>query len=853
VNDTPELRKGFIRARPMRVAYLVEESEHAHTILDAVFAECHSRWGGRFSLIVPARAGDPDPLYAQWLDVYDPDVLYVYTELEGPAVARLRERYGPAFVLRHDPHDSGERDTRYYRPELPFPMLSSLSVALQYARAYAPSTPQPMLVPDRLPGVASDRFIDDNFGTPSDSFHRWPLPENLADVVKPITLGTPEHLAQFYRGGPPMELVSDASALLRAMAQRRNSFGLAQLAADSAPRMEIPGGESESFSLVIGDGFADRILFWNERSLMPSYLGRGFVTFIVSPARLEDPGFFESFVAFLKTRNAVHGGGSRNPWVKIRSSSLERQRLEEFRTRLQAVDGWNSYHVADPVTPNRMVPSEQALHEAGGLVLLRGFDREPSWKDFPIHGTTVRPPPLAPAHLTAVHGRSAATEGLWGLDLDIERRNNLSRYSNVTHRWRLPGRLHMHGAFRRAWSPDGVGVGIRYSRSSRDGFLVLYSGIGEDPPDVTIPDDEEAFRYALVRGDDWPPISRRDNVASPHGPYAWTRPSDKGRYLGGTLRLFGGLQTAAAYLLHAYWKSVVEDLGGATGAARHDEIKRILRRRLRDTRLQSDESWDRLARLVAAEAHRVRMPLRKLSFDEFRSRHAPFVEKERNRLHNSTAPDITERIKSAEASLSISVQALCARSVLYQGYEWRCDTCFHTNWNPIGSLRSAPSCEVCGEVQPAPVDRPWDFRLNGFVREALKEHGVLALVWCLAQMEARVQESFFFLGPHELYSQYPRDAQTASYREADLLCVVDRKVHLCEVKSSDRDVDLESLVNIAKRLRPDVVTLAVMDDASPRLSSRFQELQRELAGTGLECELLTRAAHAFENDAFLPT
>lgn len=852
MNDSAQLRRGFIRARPVRVAYLLEEGEHAHTILDAVFAECHSRWGGRFSLIVPARAGDPDPLYAPWLSIYDPDVLYAYTELDSPAVGRLRERYGPAFVLRHDAHDSGERDTRYYRPELPFAMLSSLSVTLQYARAYAPSSPQPMLIADRLPGVPSDRFIDDNFGTPSDSFHRWPLPENLADVVKPITLGTPEHLAQFYRGGPPMDLVPDASALLAAMAERRNSFGLAQLAADSAPRMEIPGGESESFTLVIGDEVADRILFWNERSLMPSYLGRGFAAFIVSPARLEEPGFFGSLVAFLKTRNAVQGGGNRNPWVKIKSTSLDRQRLEEFRTRLQTADRWNSYHVADPVTPDRMVPSERALREAHGLVLLRGFDREPSWKDFPADGTTVRPPPLAPAHLTAVHGRSAATEGLWGLDLDIERRNNLSRYSNVTHRWRLPRRLHMHGAFRRARSPDGIGAGIRYSRTSRDGFLVLCCGIGEDPPDLAIPDDEEAFRYALAHGNDWPPISRRDTVPSSHGPYAWARPSDKGRYLSGTLRLFGGLQTTAAYLLHAYWKGVFEDLGGATGAARHDEIKRILRRRLRDTRLQSEESWDRLARLVAAEAHRVRIPLRKLSFDELRSGHAPFLEQERDRFRDSSPIDIEERIGSAGASLPTSVQALCARSVLYQGYEWRCDTCFHTNWNPIGSLRSAPNCEVCGKVQPAPVDRSWDFRLNGFVREALKEHGILALVWCLAQLEARVRESFFFLGPHELYLEYPRDTQSASYREADLLCVVDRKVHLCEVKSSDRDIDLESLVNIAKLLRPDVITLAVMDDASPRLSARFQELQRELAGTGLSCELLTRAADAFERDAFLP-
>jgi hypothetical protein len=834
----------------MRVAYLVEENEYSHTMLDAVFAECHSRWGGRFSLIVPCRSGEPEASFVPWLEVYDPDILYVYPDMSSEVVARLRERFGPAFLLQHVPHDSGERDQSYYQPELPFGMLTSLSPALQYARAFAPSSPQPMLIPDRLPNMPPDRFIDDNFGTPLESFHQWPLSDALADVLKPIMVGSPEQLALFRRGGPPVEMVPDATALLHTMAGHRNSFGIAQLSAD-APRVEIAGNASHSLSIIVGDGFADRIYFWNERSLAPSYVGRGFVTLAVSPARLEHPEFFGAFVEFLKARNTLREG-NRGPGVRLKSVTLDRPRLEEIRDRFQSADRWNWYQVADPVTRDGMVPGQRALREARDVVLLRGVEREPLWRDFPIEGSSIRPPSVAPSHLAGVQDRTVASQGLWALDLDIERSNNLSRLANEIHRWRLPLRLRMHGAFRQAWTSGGIGAEPRYSRSARSGYLVVYAGIAADPPEVTIPDDESAFRFALLHGNEWPPVSHRDDT-HPHGPYAWVRPSDKGRYLAGTLRLFGGLQSAVGYLLHSFWKAVFDDLGGATGAARHDEIKRVLRGRLRDGRLESEEAWDRVARLVAAEAQRVRMPLRTLSFEKLTARHDPFLKLERGRFadHESTAGE--ERVASAKRSLVGSVQRLCARSVLYQGYEWRCATCFHVNWNAIGDLRTDPSCEVCGEIQAAPVDRTWDFRLSGFVREALKEHGVLALVWCLAQLHARARESFFFFGPHELYPEYPGEERSGSNSEADLICVVDRRIHLCEAKTSDREIEIESLVKVAKRLRPDVVTLAVMDEMSQRLAGRFRELQSALGPEGLNCELVTRTGDAFNNEAFLPS
>jgi hypothetical protein len=190
--------------------------------------------------------------------------------------------------------------------------------------------------------------------------------------------------------------------------------------------------------------------------------------------------------------------------------------------------------------------------------------------------------------------------------------------------------------------------------------------------------------------------------------------------------------------------------------------------------------------------------------------------------------------------------------VLFQGYKWRCDNCFNDNWNDISALRVELTCAICGETEAAPVEEPWSFSLNGFLQEALREHGLLALVWCLVKLERRSRATFFYLGPHELWKEYPKDEKTRNDNEADLVCVVDGKVHLCAVKSSARDIDLTSIVEVAKRLRPDVVTLAIFAPPVPRLTERKRELRQALAHLDIEVELLTLRSDCHEEQAYLP-
>ncbi|NVO15855.1 MAG: hypothetical protein HXX10_17615 [Rhodoplanes sp.] len=851
-----EAAKGYIRPRPIRVAFFVADGDHSHLKLDGIFAESMSRWGGRYSLICPCENGYPCDSYIPWLTAFDPDIIYSFVDLSDEGLLKIRESFGPAYLVRHAEDIKGEPTARDFRVALPISTLTSLSTTLQYARAFPASAPQPIRLVDYLPASERDHFIDDNFGTFYGSYGRWPIPPNLADAVKPLAVVSDQVLNKPNRGRRYAdETVGDATALLHYLATHPNTFGLAQVAADAAPRIELRDRYENAFMLVVGESFADRVVFWNLRSRDPAFLGREPTTLIVAPARLEDPEFFTALVAFLKRRNGVPRD-SGTPWVELCSTSVPEGELTAIGERFRAADNWNSYHVTKPITLDSITPSAKALERPLHLITGGFFERGVQWKEFPATGQQVRPPMVEPSHIEHVQSKNFAVDGSWAMDVRFERQENHSRFSNIRHQWHFPRRLRFHQAFLGYHEAKDQGREYRHTRTTGEGTLTLFAGLGEQPPVIALPNDETAFRYAMQRGDTWPPFRRFDKWEAPTGPFEWAQPSDKGRYLIGALRMFGGIQEAGAVLLHSYWRAVFDELGGSIGPIRREQVRDKIKKKVRAVRTPpgdwNDDTWDRLTALVASEAHQMRLPQQALSYDMLLKRHDRFLATEQEILAKKKADKPEKWIARAKRSLRNGVQNRCAQKVLFQGYQWRCDTCFNTNWNDIGALEPELVCSICGAREPAPVDRPWSFKLNGFLKDALREHGLTALVWCLITLEGNARETFFYLGPHELWKSYPKDEKTPPEHEADLICVVDGIVHLCEVKSSGRDIGLTSLVEVAMRLRPDVVTLAVMEPPSKRLNATLEELKRMLNGSGIGATLLTLRPDDRENDAYLP-
>lgn len=845
--------KGYIRSRPIRVAFVIEDGEDAHIALDAIFSKCHAHWGGRFNIVVPFANGEISSEWLNWLEVYDPDIIYSYVNIDERLLRALYERFGPAFIVEHQPYSEREHDKRYFRPELPFDCLTSLSVAPQYARAYPPSSPQPIYLVDYIPGQKPDRFIDDNFGSPLGCFDYWPLPDHLNDVLRTISFGSEDAIAKHSQNTRKSfhDAVNDIPSLLKTLSIRRNAYGLSQLSADSVPRLDYRDHRREAFALIIGDSFNDRLLYWNIRSLLPSYFGREFVCLIISKESIFDEAYFDALVEFLKVRNSVRPNQN-TPTIQVSSTSVEVHALKEIIEKLNSRDRWNYYTISNINRIEDIIPDSKSRRYVGDLTTALWFSRENTWREFPVSGPSVNPPSVLPQPILGLNVPSRATTGAWALDLEIERANNLTRFSNVQHTWRLPRRLRLHGAFRGAY--EGLSHGhYRYSRATQTGFLSVFVDFLQNTPEIHLPDDETVFRYGLERGNDWPSPTRSASPSGPDGFYGWTRPSDKGRYLIGALELFGGLQNCGSVLLHSFWKSVFDQLGGAAGADRREQIKKTLKKKIKNKIIENEGDWDRLASLVSNEAHQVRLPLRVLNFDILEMQHQALVEEEHEEIGGTKTDSSDSWAEDAKESLRRSVQWLCSRGVLHQGYEWRCHNCFNSNWSQIGSLKAILNCEVCGNQKILPVNKSWDFRLNTSLRDALREHGLLALIWCLLKLEGRAKQSFYYTGPRELFSHYPNDNNDYTLNEADLLCVVDGKVHLCEVKSSSRDISVTSIIDVAKKIRPDTVVLAVLEEKSQRVESKFNEIRITLRLDGINSELLTLKEGDFSRSSYLPS
>lgn len=831
--------KGAVTARPIRVAYLIPQDGHSDSMLDAVFAECHSRWGGRFSLLVPVKDGALEPSYLPWLTAYDPDIIYSYADLADSEVRMIHERLGPSELLKHRDNEARDvKDARYYRPNLRCSCLSSLSIAPAYARAFPPSAPQPIHLVDYGIGQPRDRFIDDNFGSYYDSFHHWPLPVPLADCLQPLHVASADRQAEVSRLKRAQTLVADTAELLTEMSKNRNSFGVAQLSADAAPRLDTGYLRNDSFNLVIGMSFKDRLSFWNHRFFAPTYLGREMVTLIVDPSRLDDDKFFNALVAFLKTRNDVQNPNG-TPWVTLRTSSLTKEQLTPIQAKFQTADSWNGYHLEPERNPWPAAPDEKSLRDRARLVTGGMFERTRNTVEITLQ-TETSLPQQAPNHLAHL-ARSAVTRGAWAIDVSLSRETIFGNSA-----WLLPRRLRMHGAFNTKNSS-------LIARSNLGGELTVFTELSGKPVELSIPDNEYAFRHAFERGEDWLPYSGAPANWTPRGIYPWSATSDKGRYFLGAQRLFGDVEQMSAILLHKYWDEVFELLGASIGDERRDAIKNTLRKRFRSAKkLETEEEFDVLAGVVAKFSYEVRNPQNSISLDDLEDRHEPYMANEKRLLEEQKTPDPQIWIDRAASSLFGSIERMARKGILLQGFDWRCGECFHSNWTGIAQLKPVLACEACGKDAAAPVEQPWDFKLHGFVLKALKEHGLLPVVWAINELARTTFNGFYFLPPHEFLSGYPGEKGTERLGEGDLICVVGTDVVLVEAKTSSQGIDLENLIKTALRLRPNRVVLAIMEKASAKAKAKLEELKTGLNGSGINCSLLVTSDETFEDDADLP-
>jgi hypothetical protein len=856
----PDELNGYSRPRPLRVAFLVQQGEHADLTLDGIFADCYGRWGGRFSLIVPCIDGRIDPAYWEWLTAYDPDIVYSYVPLSRADILEIHERLAPADYHFHKFHGEPRLDTHGFKPSFRFKPLASLSNVFRLAR-HSPANPDrsPLKIIDSWFGDEPSRFLTDNFGSYWLSRGTSIFPADASAAASLLTVISPERLNDRHSGVPRdlNTIPNDLAALQEFAGARATSLSLLSIL--FAPKLDLGRSRlnwSGTFNLVIGETFSDRILFWNARHLIPSWLDNQLCAFRVGLDQLRDHEFLTALGALLKHRNYVNAGSGGQSQLTIRSTSLSDAELAEARELILSTKPWGAIAVEKIASLHELVPSDNELKDAREVNRLAGeLLPRPDWSRFTWTAPEARPPATPPDHLSDAPIRQAFIEGYWCNDFVFQFEGPGPRFG--PNYWALPRRWRMARAFKVTRVAEPQFSIPPLARRSRHGYLTVFVSADHSIESIVVPKPFEAMAHALITDGSHANAEADGSDVYPQSKFPWMSPSNEARYLTGVLGLADGLAPASQVLLHPFLQRMFARFGGAPNPPSDglQPIVNTLRKRARANSLfdlKRDSDVAALAELIVKASRQIKKPVTFIKYadlkEDWRAHRAAYWEKRPE--EKSQGDDDVDWDKDEQDSLDECLIEMRSRQILFQGHQWTCRRCHHKNWMEFSSLSSELSCEICNKSVSTPIDIQWLFRANEFLIESLRDHSVLSLVWVLSALSQRSRRSFIFVEPTKFGNDYQSDCAAA---EADLLVLLDGEAVVCEVKSSwtsVRQSHIADFVSLAGRLRPNTALLAVMDTgAGPK--TELAGAEKTLSEQGINFELLTLDKHEPDDDSYL--
>lgn len=805
------------RPRPIRVAYLLEDGLDADAWLDAIFAECLSRHGGRQSLVVPVTDGVISKRYQAWLKTLDPDYVLAITYDNQALVPLLVSLLADTTII--DRSRVRGQASPYQDVETGKSGLTALSWLPFLKTVSGMHRSPPEFIVDQYPRWADDGFIKDNFGTPSRSLLPFPLHRQIG--MRALML-TPEDAPadRWHCGIAEAEEVRDGYELAERMSQAAGVVTLGQLSnLFSQPhRPEHPW--KNAFCIVVGDSFEDRVSAWNAALLYDDAQNQVFKTLRVPAGVKNDEVRTAQIAAFLRQRNWIGGNGG-PPQISVRSHSLNAAELTEFVDRMRD-------HARSQVDFQAIASSDDCCPPDADRIwgrLAQGYPAAaPSEAAIRDASTIVSiPAPMQLAYCTGQH--PVFSQGSWFVDLAIDRLNDNNRFANVRDQWRLPIRSQLLRMF----------IGNLSARILRRGEITVQVDIDKRTIEVRQPDDSEILIGVLNTVPQFP-----DNDLRRHGvvgvAYKDSAPSDKGRYLQGLIGMFGSLNEVEQILEKHFWRAQFHAMA-VPARSQHAEVIEDLKKRMRarDGRLliEDDAGWHKLAERVIQKSSRLRVPRLKTRFKKllqaWQLELAAAIDAD-EQLHR----DRDEILAGASDELQRSLGFLLEHEIFYRGHEWNCRRCSHTNWVGVGALADLLQCEVCRKSHQLPVDVALDFRLNEFFATCLREHDTLTVAWALSALRRQSSNCFIFGPQTSLFRDYAEDQGGRVDRELDVVCIVDGKLFIGEAKIGVELIassDLQDLAAGARELGADVAILMALSGSRTLMDEKVLQLQALLPNT----------------------
>jgi len=417
------------------------------------------------------------------------------------------------------------------------------------------------------------------------------------------------------------------------------------------------------------------------------------------------------------------------------------------------------------------------------------------------------------------------SRGSWFVDLEIDRLNDNSRFDNVREKWRLPLRPQLVRQI----------SGSTSARLSRHGTISVQADISKRIVEVKQPEDGDIF-FGILNDRPYYPYQNMRTSSVKVVAYKYSAPSDKGQYLQGMLGMFGSLSGFESVLSQHFWRSQFESMA-APAQEQQAEVVNELKKRMKASngtlQINDDAGWQKLAEFIIQKSSRLRVPRQKTDYSKlFKA-----WEVELNKAidaYDDLKGRRAEIVAEAPDDLKRSLSFLLKRGVFYRGHEWSCRHCLHRNWVGIDLLKDIMQCEVCREDHQLPTDVALDFRLNEFFATCLREHDTITVAWALSALRKESKSCFIFAPQTALYRDYPENQGDKPNRELDVVCVVDGKFVIGEVKAGAEKIaksDIEDLASAAQELGADVAILMAMSGTPRLMDKKVQQLRALLPVT----------------------
>jgi hypothetical protein len=781
--------------RPIKVAYLVphEESPDNHMVIDAVFYESYTRWAGVYTLIIPSDSrGFLYPNYEAWLQLFDPDFICAYLELEVDLVKKIDRLSCPIALIQHQIRKIHSHELRwqdficdwghYFAP------ISSMTTVQSPRGRYAflgrREPEAEVTVATQFQDSSTNRFFSDNFGT---AFDVHIVTHAIPGLFRTLCLVPPGLSDRIVAGTERCTTVAEMlSAISNGKVVPIASFAMSHSEAIRRPQQRQ---WASNFNLFIGDSLLDRIHFWNARHFSTGML-------VPEMTFFNDPDLVVQLGKYLNNNNFI--GQSNGPRrVSLRSHSHTQEELASINRILQQ-------H-----THNMVVVSETfnrpAIPDTSDLKL--GFYTASSdTSTFKVAEDSSTITPKEPAHFIYIAPRHKfIAKGQWMVDLDIQRHNNLSPFSNVVDNWMLPRRREIVKAFTTSLGKITAGNQLAVLPTLTNypfgGQLtntnLLYA--------LRLPSDESFFRYLVQDFVEYPNDDLRGTTTK-----ASQRDlsiSDKGQNLRGVISMFDRLYDAYSILTNKYWREVLR-------SANDDSAKYLVFTRNKlDSFLPNDRSSKETM-------------MGKLNVD-----------------------DIGKVQKFMDNNLTDTLEYLIRVNVFYCVHQWRCQFCGHINSRNFDGMMIRNTCGICNTVYFAPIDLEWTYQLNEFVYRSLVKHTGLPVLWTLGFLQDQSRRhSFWYLPEVDLYKDHNQPDEKS---EIDILCMSEGKFYAVEVKLSASQLvnsskEVKDFIEKVGFIQPDVAMLSFerycdreedVEGIRNALSERVDQIKRSI-GSGTEVRVL---------------